>query len=64
MRRVSAEKAHKPGIRHTRASGRQTFPRYVSIGNAKKVTRTTELIPGRVMADWCGRELVGIEILE
>jgi hypothetical protein len=40
------------------------FPRYVAIGNAKKVERSEWLIEGRVSADYdADGELIGIEIV-
>jgi hypothetical protein len=50
----------------TRPAGRtrQVFPRYVAIGNAKKVDHSRWLIDGRVSADFdSDGELIGVEII-
>lgn len=61
MRRVLAEKVRRP----TRSAGRirQVFPRYVAVGNSRKVDYRQELIHGRVYADFdADGELIGVEI--
>jgi hypothetical protein len=41
------------------------LPRYVAIGNSRKVATTQELIPGRVYADFdAGGELIGVEVVQ
>jgi hypothetical protein len=62
MRRVLAEKVLRP----TRSAGRtrQVFPRYVAVGNAKKVSSRVPLIEGQVYADFdADGNLIGVEIL-
>lgn len=62
MRRVLAEKVRRP----VRSAGRvrQVFPRYVAVGNSRKVSTTKELLPGRVYADFdADGDLIGVEIL-
>lgn len=68
MRRVLASKTVPvPGRVHSRSAGPSKFPRYVSVGNAKKVSVTTCVFDdGRhvvnVDMDEDG-DLIGVEIL-
>lgn len=40
------------------------LPRYVAIGNHRKVARTEPLIEGRVYADYDAKgELIGVEVI-
>lgn len=72
MRRVLASKTVPvPGRVHSRSAGPNKFPRYVSIGNAKKVARRFDAgvwVPGmptrRVYLDFDkDGELIGVEII-
>lgn len=66
MRRLLAERVVRSPGRKPRSAGRTcgVLPRYVAIGNARKVVKTNVLIPGRVYADYdIDGELIGIEVI-
>jgi hypothetical protein len=65
MRRaLTAKVIRSPGRGHCPPAGRQTFPRYVAVGNAKRVASRVPLIEGQVYADFdADGNLIGVEIL-
>jgi hypothetical protein len=66
MRRALTDKViRSPGRGRCPPAGcRQVFPRYVAVGNAKKVASRVPLLEGQVYADFdADGNLIGVEIL-